>query len=388
MKILFVHYSIYQKERWGRIYPLAKAAAKCGLEVTLLTTDIQKGFSYSVKHEDGVNIIIYKDIISHKLLKRGFALFSLLSRVIHVLFNRYDFVYIDCGEAPNTGWIGKIAQWKGAVLLSEWGDLLGKGGFYDTKPKLFKILYGWYYLWAELYFRKSADFIIVLSSAMRDHAIKRGVFPEKIKLVPGGSISDLVAYGYKNKNLLGLSEDVITFGYIGIDDGEIKDLKPLIKVLKKDKYRDKIKLVTFGNKLSDKTIEYYQLEDLIVNCGWINFYKDYSLLQCVDVYILMKSVDINRSGMGWPNKLGDYMAIGRPVLLNLYGDIEIFVNQHPAGFIPVELSLNNIENRIDEIVKGTYNLREMGYCNRKIAENEISWEARVEKLLSEIQKRD
>lgn len=42
-KILFIHYNVYHQERWGRTFPLAKAAVQCGYEVTLLTTSSHKG---------------------------------------------------------------------------------------------------------------------------------------------------------------------------------------------------------------------------------------------------------------------------------------------------------------------------------------------------------
>lgn len=383
-KILFIHYSVYRKSRWGRIYPLAEGAAQCGWDVTLLTSDSQKGVLPSVVYEKSVKVIRYKDIVPLQILKRGFAFFSFFMRLFHVLFNKYDVVYTDCGEAPNCGWIGKVAQWRGATYLSEWGDLLGKGGFYDSKPRLFKLLYGRYYLWAELYFRKSANYTIVLSTMMGKHCIKRGIREEEVKLVPGGAITDIVTYGYYSKEKLGISDNIITLGYIGIDEGEIKDLLPLINVLKDSNYRNKFRLVTFGKKLPENVLNQYGISDIIINWGWLDFYKDYTAAQAVDIYVLLKSNNITRSSMGWPNKLGDYMAIGRPILLNLYGDITDFVQKHPIGFISTDINENSIKKVLDNIWNKNYDLKGMGMVNRKIAEEEISWKARMSCLLNSI----
>ncbi len=383
-KILFIHYSRYQKERWGRTFPLAKAAAKCGYDVTLLTSNPQKGISYTKSIQDKVKIISYKDIIPQFLLLKGFGLCSFFARIIHVLFHKYDYVYIDCGECPNAGWPGKIAQWKGAILLSEWGDLLGKGGFYDKKSRFFKFFYGWYYLWAEIYFRKTANYTIVLSSFMKEHALKMGVNDKQIITVPGGAITDVISYGYKSKKLLNINEHIITLGYIGIDDGEIKDLEPIINVLNKEPFKNRFKLVTFGKKLSKETLDLYNLNDIIIECGWINFYNNYNMVQCIDIFVLIKSKNTQRSAMGWPNKLGDYMAIGRPVLLNLYGDITEFVSLHPKGFITLDLNENNIEEQFSNILNNKFSFTQMGKINRDIAETEISWDARVKKMMSDI----
>ena len=383
-KILFIHYNVYHQERWGRTFPLAKAAVQCGYEVTLLTTSSHKGLGVKKEIVDGVEIIICKDIIPMTLLKRGFGFLSFLSRIIHTLTKNYDYVYSDCGETLNAGWPSKIIQWKGGIYISEWGDLLGKGGFYDNKPRLFKIFYGWYFLWAELYFRKSANYVVVLSSMMKQHAISRGIDESKIILVPGGAICDVISFGYMPKSILGLSEDIITLGYIGIDNGEIKDLLPLISVLKKERFKGKFKLIVFGHKLSPALLDKYDLRDIIVEKGWINFYEDYSSLQCVDVFVLLKSNNVARSSMGWPNKLGDYMAIGRPVLLNLYGDVATFVSENPSGFIPVELNEENICQKLNDILMSGYDLKKMGEVNRKLAENVISWHARMKNLLSSL----
>ncbi len=383
-KILFVHYNIYKKNRWGRTFPLAKAAVQCGLETTLLTSDTRKGIFSSKTYEDGVQIIKYKDIVPQFLLDKGFGLITIFARIAHVLLNRYEYVYIDCGEAPNTGWIGKIAQWRGSILLSEWGDLLGKGGYYDYKPKMFKLFYGRYYLWADLYFRKSANYVIVLSTLMRDYAIGRGIDEKKIKLMPGGAITDILSYDYKSKMLLNLPDEIITLGYIGIGEGDIKDFIPLLDVLKEEQYKNKFKLLLFGDKLSNETIEKYNLNNIAICCGWIDFYGDYSIAQCVDIFVLIKSHHLERNAMGWPNKLGDYMAIGRPILLNLYGDVENFVNRFPEGFISFNLNKDDIRNTLDKILGHKYNLKQMGKINRQIAENVISWNARMATMLVDI----
>ena len=384
-KFLFIHYSGYQKERWGRTFPLAKAAVTCGYDVTLLTTSLQKGISLSKDIQDGVKIILYKDIMpSYLLFNKGYGFISFFARIYHVLFHHYDYVYIDCGECPNAGWPAKIAQWKGAKLMSEWGDLLGRGGYYESKPKLFKIFYGWYYLWAELYFRKSADYVIVLSSFMRKHAINRGIPENKIVIVPGGALSDIIKYNRSPKSVLSIPEETITLGYIGINDNEIKDLLPLINTLKREQFSEKFKLIIFGSKLSEQTINDYGVANIIIEGGWLNYYSNYQKAQCVDIFILMKSNYITRNAMGWPNKLGDYMAFGRPILITLYGDVRLFVERNSDGFIPITTDEEDIASKLIAILNNQYDLQYMGMKNRELAENKISWNNRFKLLMKYI----
>jgi glycosyltransferase involved in cell wall biosynthesis len=120
----------------------------------------------------------------------------------------------------------------------------------------------------------------------------------------------------------------------------------------------------------------------LIECGWVNYYEDCHTLTYADIFLLIKSTNISRSSAGWPNKLGDYMALGRPVLLNLYGDIKEFVNKYPSGFIMISLDQSSISEQLDKIIENEYCLKEMGHKNRIVAEENISWDARVKKLVN------
>lgn len=269
--------------------------------------------------------------------------------------------------------------------MSEWGDLLGRGGYYDRKPWMFRILYGWYYLWAEQYFRRSSDYVIVLSSAMRQHAIRMGIKDKQLCIVPGGAVPDVIQYGYQSKALFQLPENVITLGYIGIDEGELKDLLPLMNVLKEQPFRDRFRLVAFGDKLSETLLQQYDLQDLIISCGWINYYQDYSLLQAIDFFVLMKSANVGLAVMGWPNKLGDYLAVGRPIIVTPYGDVSLFIDKYPHGFIQLETPIEEACRKcLSHILSGEYDCKKMGQYSRWLSENVVSWESRMTTLLQEI----
>lgn len=384
-KILFIHYGVFEKDRWGRTFPLAKAASKCGLETTLLTTDSKRGFFPRTVKKDGVRIVIFPDILPLSLLRRGYGFISFLLRLLHVVRYRYDYTYIDCGETPNAGWPGKVSQMRGAILMSEWGDLLGRGGYYDHKSRLFKFFYGRYYLWADLYFRKSANYVIVLSSMMKHYALDRGCKDRQIKFLPGGAIPDVISYNYSTKKILGLSEDIITLGFIGINSSELIDIMPIIDVLKKPRFCNKFRMIVFGDYLPQELIRKYSLEEVLISCGWVNYYQDYSKLQAIDIFTLMKSDDVDRSSMGWPNKLGDYLSIGRPIIISPYGDIISFVQQYPDGFVVTDGTPESIEEELIKIDLGEYNLKDMGRVNRDVAEDKISWEVRMRSFLDEIE---
>ena len=380
-KFLLIHYSINKKDRWGRIFPLARALAKQNFDVTLLTSanKEQKCFLFAHDYVDGVKIISFKDIIPYKFLTKGLGLLSFISRIVYVILHRFDYVYSDCGELPNAGWPCKVNQWfYKSKYISEWGDLIGRGGFYDRKPTWFKIFLGKYYLWADLYFRRSADIVIVLSDHMRKYAESRGIPKDKIIVISGGAPCDIIPYvkPFKSSKIKG----VIVFGYIGIDNNEILDLLPLISVIQESKYRGKFRIAAAGKKISKEIMSKYDLQDILMELGWLDFSKEFYKWQCVDIFLLIKT-NFKRSSAGWPNKLGDYLSIGRPIMVNLYGDVEKFVAENSEGFIQISLDKNKIRQQLDNILSKKFNIEIMGLMNRRVAEEKMSWDFKVKQFV-------
>lgn len=387
-KILFTHFSLKNGERWGRTFYIAKGLQNLGYEVVLLTTDYNHSiFKMNTEIIDGVKVYSFSDIIPRKICAKGYGVISFVGRIIFSLANKFDYVYSDAGEAPVCGWPCKINQWLyKAKYISEWSDMLGKGGYYDSKPFLFKIMYGKYYLWKVAYFRKTADFVVVLTSFMENYVKSIGINEKKIIIVPGGSmVSEIDYYPIGcNKKIFNIDEDVLTLGYIGVSAKEIEDFLPLIEVIKKHNGKNKIRLLLFGYRIPDSIIISLEIQDIIVQCGWIDFSKESINLSAVDIFILFKPETVI-SNAGWPNKLGDYMAVGRPVIVTPYGDISDFIKKYSEGFIAINRDDQEIEQLLSNILEGKINLQKMGEINREIAINTISWNARSKILHTRIE---
>lgn len=377
---LFVHFSVHSGYRWGRTFPLARAVAAHGHAVTLLTSEKrgQKGMFARTEDLAGVHVVAFKDIVPEGLLVRGIGLVSFVARCLYCLCFKFDFVFSDAGELPNATWPCKIAQkLRGSYYISEWSDMLGKGGHFDRKPRWFKILFGWFYLWSILWVRKSADMVVVLSKPMRDHAIVSGIAPERIAIVPGGASCALFdGIQHAEAGASGGGMHPVVLGYIGMEDSEIEDLLPLIDVLRSSKYRGRFRFVSFGKLLSPDVIKRFQLGQIIEERGWVDYNKEAVKLAEIDIFVLMKTTNLVASAAGWPNKLGDYFATGRAVMATPYGDVREFMEDNPIGFIPISFEPAVIERELDAILKGDYDLERMGRFNRHVALEKISWEAR------------
>ena len=84
--------------------------------------------------------------------------------------------------------------------------------------------------------------------------------------------------------------------------------------MKSNNLRNKFKLILYGNGISHSKWEKYELSDVAEYRGWLDYAKDVSGLKDVDIFLqLLKDSDVSRAG--WPNKLGDYLAFAKPIIL-------------------------------------------------------------------------
>lgn len=378
MRILLSHFGIYKKSGWGRTFMIAKGLARNGNTVTLLTNSPKKGLLYRKRDLDGVNVIIFSDIIPETITKKGFGLVSFINRIVYSLFHKYTIVHAD-SHRPNSYYPCLVNRFlHKSKLFVEWWDNFGSEGQLPNKNIWFKIFLGNWEKTVEVSSKIKADGVIVLSKYMLKKAVDIGIKESKIGIVHGGAnIEDIkqLPFNYMKNSRFGLDENTITFGFIGTGDADMKELSPLIEVLRRFGKQYDLKLLYYGTPTSQKVKKDLNLDSIIIECGWIDYSKDSSLLAAVDYFVLIKEVNIKNLS-GWPNKFGDYLACGRPVLLNPYGDLNVFIDKYNPGVILVEDSIKGIEKAVHNICMGKYDKIELGQRNRHIAENYISWEAR------------
>lgn len=372
MKILVSHFGVFKKGGWGRTFSLANALVELGNNVTVLTTSPTISFRIIKKNINGVNVIVFPDFAPSLMTSKGFGVLSLFLRILFVIFHKYEILHSDAGHRPSSGWPCIINRFlfKGRYI-AEWWDYFGKGGQLDNKPAYFKFLLGAFENWSEIHDKKTADGIVVLSNYMKERALKSGINKE-IRVIHGGAdVKNISRLNFiVNKSRFGIDNKKLVFGYIGMSDSEISDLEPFIRAL--NKFKNQVAFVTFGEKLSSNSIIGHQLNGIIKEMGWIDYSKDANLLSIVDVFVLIKKNTVINIA-GWPNKLGDYMACGRPILINPYGDVAEFVTNNKGCFITTSWNESEIEQKIQEILDGKYPLEEMSHKARYIAENKISW---------------
>ncbi|WP_324721857.1 glycosyltransferase [Salinimicrobium sp. HB62] len=374
MRIMYSHLGREGKDGWGRSFYMAKALASHGHEVTFLTTRQERSFfTINKRKYNGVNIISFPDVIPGKLKSAGFGFISLFLKILHAIGNKYDLVVADCGHRPSglPCIINRMAH--NSLYFSEWWDYFGDEGYYKEKGFLFKLFYGKIETWAEIADKKNADGVIVLSTLMKDRALNHGV--SNVEIIPGGSLVQEL----KRHNHGSLENKRINFVYLGMSNGEVNELEPFLKAIGRAEFKDKVRFVTYGSFLNETNLQKYNLSHVIDERGWIDYLESGDDLKDSDVFVQIRRDNVI-SRAGWPNKLGDYLALGRPILIYPYGDLNNFTKQYPAGFFVTQFDEEAIALKIHYILKRKKDFESMGLANRKVAEG-ISWEKRAADIL-------
>jgi len=376
LRILFSHYGIKDGDGFGRTFMLARELAALGHYVTILTS--QRGeFTFPLKSEarDGVEIVSFPDVVPKAMRKGGLGPLNILLKSVYVLLHQYDIVHSDSGHRPSSGIPCTVHRFfRNSIYVSEWWDYFGKGGMQDDQQWWYRAILGTYDSWAEIHNKKIADGVIALSEFTKGRAIDIGVPEERILILHGGADTRTIQYipDRRNRKKFGIPEDSLVFGFVGINEHELIDLEPFLRAVNSLKNFKRISWFSTGRKLSKETTGKFGLSDEYHEFGWVDYEQYSDLLSCADVFALLSRQNLVNKAR-WPNKVGDYLAAGRVVLANPYGEVAHYMRESPESFISVSWSHQSIENAILEMLDNRDEILKKGEHARRLAEERLSW---------------
>jgi glycosyltransferase involved in cell wall biosynthesis len=94
-------------------------------------------------------------------------------------------------------------------------------------------------------------------------------------------------------------------------------------------------------------------------------------LGCADLFVLPFPNEIYNVGR-WPNKMGDYMSLGRPTISNTVGDIKILFEEHSVGLL-AECNPVDFAEKIIFLLSHPDTARQLGKTARKVAVSLYDW---------------
>jgi len=139
-----------------------------------------------------------------------------------------------------------------------------------------------------------------------------------------------------------------------------------------DKYKN-IRLVFSGKGSKPSMDEFHERVEMsphkerIEYKGYLDEQAYYSLLNNADIPCMTR-VDIAYSHAGFPFKLGEYLATGKPVIASRVSDVERFLTDKHNALLVQPGSSSDICDAVDFIIKNLETAVQIGLNGRKVAE--------------------
>ena len=327
---------------------------------------------------DGVEVICMPDFVGKRFRNGGLGAIDTAFRCLYILKNRFDIVEI-FDHRPVVLYPAILSKFfLKTPLVSEWTDLHGTGGSLSLRPMWLQKLIGPYENYTERKSKKIADKLIVISEWLKDKAIQIGIPESHITYIPGGADVENIRPRPKDevRKEFNLPVNKKIIGYTaGTHYDQDLFLKTIYLI---QKTRKDVILITTGDKFGNALKGNVYEPERIIEFGFLSFEKYAALLPAVDAFLFpFTNRPLNKGR--WPNKIGDYMASGRPTVSNRTGDLVKLFNNHNIGLLssedPAEFATKTLE-----LLNNSTLSKKIENKARQTAEKYYDWKLLTKKL--------
>jgi glycosyltransferase involved in cell wall biosynthesis len=395
MHILLIHQAFAALDEAGgtRHHELARYLVAKGHQVTIIASPIsyltgktsQKHVQWVEKQEPEAGISILRTYTYSALHKSfihrvfSFLSFMVSSFLIGMGVRKIDLVW---GTSPPifqgvTAWM--VARLKRVPFLFEVRDLwpafaIAVGVL--RNPWLIRAS-----LWLERFLYQHADRVIVNSPGFIEHVRKRGA--RQIDLVPNGADPDMFNTNSDGNNLRQQHhlEGKFLILYAGAH-GISNDLGILLQAADLLNSCDDIHFILVGDGKEKRNLQAQAASLGLKNVLWLPpVPKDKmgEILSATDAGIaILKPLDLYKTT--YPNKVFDYMAAGRPVILAIDGVIREVVERAGAGIAVPPGNPAAIAQAARQMAAHPEQARSMGLSGREYIKNYFNRQDLAEKI--------
>jgi len=325
----------------------------------------------------GLTIVRTPGLAPARFRRGGFGLLDLLVKLRLVLGRRFDLVHTTAGHRPGQLLPALAARlFRGSVVVDEWWEWYGRGGRLETRRGPAEKLIGLYDRLTELPVKRCYSAVIAIASPLKHRVRDNG----HITVLNGGAETDLLRPREQGaaRQRLELDQDLFIVGLVGAGEADHPDNIPFLEAVKRCAVRHRrLRVFVTGQR---SYIERRCLEsdtgDRYLYRGWLAFdeYNDY--LNACDLFALPLA-DIPRNAGRWPHKIGDFLALGKPVVTNPVGDLARLFRQHRLGLL-CEHRAEGFEDALEQLLRGEADPEALCADSRRLANEDLSAERRTD----------
>ena len=392
MHILLIHQAFAALDEPGgtRHHELARHLARQGHQVTIIASPVSYLTGVSEKNnlrkkKDNLGVTIIRSYtlpaLHRSFIWRVFSFFSfMISSFINGLFVRkVDLIW---GTTPPifqgpTAWL--LARLKGVPFLLEVRDLWP--AFAIAVGVLQNKLLIRLSRWLEGFLYRHADHVIVNSPGFIDHVNSRGA--ENISLIPNGSDPDMFNPNSDGKSFRkkhGLEDKFIVL-YAGAH-GMSNDLEVVLRAAAHLKNNENIQIVLLGSGKEKAKLQSLAKEMALSNVHFLSPVPKLEMpeaLAAADACLaILKPIEMYKTT--YPNKVFDYMAAGRPVILAIDGVVREVVDSANAGVYVPPGDPKALSAAIKDLASHQSKCERLGKNGRKVIIENFSREELADKF--------
>jgi len=396
LKVLFLIPETKGSAVYVRAYNLAKQLAVRGHAVTLMAVSADLRFRSHTCNESGFRLIetpnfmhnIFGHYTRRLFLEPGTGCLDIMARIRESLSGQYDIIQLFDHSLNVVVPFYLLRSRLKSRFISDWCDIYHyAGGLRYNYGFRFDSVYGKlgypfkkYSRFVEFDLRRNVDGVTAISRNLKDFAVQHGVAREKISVVEGGAdvenVSPLPKADARRK--LGLPVEAKIVGFMGTFQ---RDLDIVIQsfCLLKDELPDAYLLV-IGRPFpwARQVAQDQGIAGRFIEAGRCTDELLPYYLASTDVLALpLKNNLFNITR--WPNKIGEYMACGRPVVVSNVGNIAGIVKEHGTG-LTAENDAPDFSCKLKTLLSDPALAEEMGARARQLVCGQYSWALQAGKL--------
>jgi glycosyltransferase involved in cell wall biosynthesis len=379
MKILFLNHNVIWRSTFFRCFHLGRYLVRQGHEVTIYTIHPKNRSGLEEIRLQGVRVVQFPDWL-WGIGRSGWDFFDVWQRLRQLKIEHYDLVHA-FDSRPVVIHPARALQRRGVPLVLDWADWWGRGGIIEErKNPLIKWSFGAVETWYEEHFRTLADATTVISTALQNRAIGLGVKPQTILKLHSGADVEALKPMDKNtaRRTLGFSPDWKIFGFMGFVHFDLELVLSSFARIHKAHPEARLLLAGKPSTLVSDWVRKDNLAEAILDRGVVPYAQLPEVFGCADVFLLpfaRKQANIGR----WPNKVGDYMAMGRPIVTSPVGEMETLFQSEPMGVLAAD-NPAAFADAAWSLAADSATCERMGRAARAAAEARYSWEFLADKL--------